>query len=70
MNDLKLFAKSNNQINSLVNRLYTQFSENVEEEFGIKKCGVLVLIREKVDKTKSRGFNPVNGKLIETTDVE
>ena len=40
--DLKLFAKSNDQIDSLVNTLYT-FSEDIGMEFGIKKCGVLVL---------------------------
>ena len=37
--DLKLFAKSNDQINSLVNTVYT-FSEDIGMEFGIKKCGV------------------------------
>ena len=70
MNDLKLFAKSNNQLNSLLNRVYKQFSEGVEIEFGIKKCGVLVLKRGKVDKAKSRGFNLVNGKLMKMIDVE
>ena len=35
--DLKLFAKSNDQIDSLVNRVYT-FSEDIGMEFGIKKC--------------------------------
>ena len=70
MNDLKLFAKSNNQLNSLLNRVYKQFSEGVEIEFGIKKCRVLVLKRGKVDKAKSRGFNLVNGKLMKMIDVE
>ena len=37
--DLKLFAKSNAQIDSLVNTVYT-FSEDIGMEFGIKKCGV------------------------------
>ena len=39
MDHLKLFAKSNDQIDSLVNTMYT-FSENIGIEFGIKKCRV------------------------------
>ena len=38
MDDLKLFAKSNDQINSLVHTVYT-LSEYIGKEFGIKKCG-------------------------------
>ena len=63
--DLKLFAKSNDQIDSLVNTVYT-FSEDIGMEFGIKKCGVLVLKRGNVDKAKSRGLNLPKGKLMET----
>ena len=49
MDDLKLFVKSNDQIDSIVNTVYT-FREDIGMEFGIKKCGVLVLKRRKVDK--------------------
>ena len=42
MDDLKLFATSHVQIDSLVNAVYT-FSEDIGMEFGIKKCGALVL---------------------------
>ena len=49
MDDLKLFAKSNGQINSMVNTVYT-FSEDIGLEFGIKKFEVLVLKRRKFDK--------------------
>ena len=38
MDDFKLFAKSNDQINSLVHLVYT-LSEYIGKEFGIKKCG-------------------------------
>ena len=55
MDVLKLFEKSNDQIDSLVNAVYT-FSEDIEVEFGIKKCGVLELKQGKVDKVNSRGF--------------
>ena len=60
MNDLKLLERSNDQIDSLVNTVYT-LSEDIGMEFGIKKCGVLVLKRGKVDKAKSRGLNLLNG---------
>ena len=48
MDDLKLFTKSHNQIDSLVHTVYT-LSEKIRMEFGIKKWGVLVLKRGKVD---------------------
>ena len=67
--DLKLFAKSHDQIASLVNTAYT-FSEDIGMEFGVKKCRVLVLKRGKADKAKSRGLNVPNGKSMETTDEE
>ena len=39
IDNLKLFAKSNDQNDSLVNTVHT-FSEDIGMEFGIKKCGV------------------------------
>ena len=69
MDYVKLFAKSYDQIDSLVNTAYT-FREDIRMEFGIKKCGVLVLKRGKVDKAKSRGLNLPNGKLMKTIDEE
>ena len=69
MDYVKLFAKSYDQIDSLVNTVYT-FREDIRMEFGIKKCGVLLLKRGKVDKTKSRGLNLPNGKLMKTIDEE
>ena len=39
MDNLKMFAKSKDQNDSLVNTVYT-FSEDIGMEFGIKKCGV------------------------------
>ena len=57
MDDLKLFTKSCDQIDSLVNTVHT-FNEDIGMEFRIKKCGVLVLKREKVDEAKSRFKSP------------
>ena len=69
MDDLKLFANSNDQIDSLANTVY-KISEDTGVEFGIKKCGVLVLKRGKVDKAKSKDLNLPNGKLMKTIDEE
>ena len=69
MDYVKLFAKSYDQIDSLVNTVYT-FREDIRMEFGIKKCGVLVLKRGKVDKAKSKDLNLPNGKLMKTIDEE
>ena len=67
MDGLKLFAKSNNQIDSLVDTVYT-FSEDIGIEIEVKKCRVLVLKRGKVDKAKRRGLNLPNGKFMKTID--
>ena len=64
MDNLKLFAKSNDQIDSLVNTVHT-FSEDIGMTFGITKCGVLVLKRRKVDKVNSRGLKSPKWKVDE-----
>ena len=69
MDDLKLFAKSNDQIDSLVSTVYT-VSEDIGMEFEIKKCEVLVPKQAKVDKGKIRSLNLSNGKLMKTADEE
>ena len=46
MDDLKRFGKSYEQIDSLVQTVHT-FSIDIGLEFGIRKCGVLVLKRGK-----------------------
>ena len=45
MDDLKLFAKSNDQNDSVVNTVYT-CSEDIGMEFGIKKCEFKYLTRK------------------------
>ena len=50
MDDLKLFAKSKNQIDSLMQTVHI-FSENTGMQFGIKNCGVLIMERGKVIRT-------------------
>ena len=50
IDDLKFFAKSKNQIDSLVQTVHI-FSEDIGMQFGIKKCGVLIMERGKVIRT-------------------
>ena len=44
MDDLKLFAKGKNQIDSLVHTVHI-FSEDIGMQFGLKKCGVHIMER-------------------------
>ena len=64
MDDLKLYCKNEKEIDSLVSTVHS-FSKDIKMEFGIQKCGVLVLKRGK--PIKSQGI-----KLGEevVTDVE
>ena len=50
MDDLNLFTKSKNQIDPLVQTRHI-FSEEIGMQFGIKKCGVLIMERGKVIRT-------------------
>ena len=47
MDDLKLFAKSKNQVDSLVQTVH-KFSEDIGMQIQIRKCGVLIKKRGKV----------------------
>ena len=47
MNDLKLYAKSEEQTNTLVRTVYV-FSTDIDMEFEIKKCGILTMKRRKI----------------------
>ena len=49
MDDLKLFGKSHDQIDSLVQTVF-RFSEDIGMEFGLKKCGVVILKKRKLVK--------------------
>ena len=47
MDDLKIFAKSEREVNGLVSTVQI-LSNDTGMEFGIKKCGALVMKRGKV----------------------
>ena len=65
MDDLKLFAKSKNQIDPLVQTAHI-FSEDIGMQFGIKKCGVLIMERGKVIRTD--GIRLPDGQHIKDID--
>ena len=50
MDDLKLYGKSENEIKRLVSTAEV-FSRDIGMEFGIKKCGVIIINRGKVKST-------------------
>ena len=49
MDDLKLYAKSEEQTSTLVRTVYV-FSTDIGMEFGIKKCGIFTMKRGKIVK--------------------
>ena len=51
MDDLKLYWKSENEIKGLVSTVEI-FSQDIGMEFGIKKCGVIIMNRGKVSQQK------------------
>ena len=50
IDELKLFAKSKNQIDSLLQTVHI-FSEDIGMQFAIKKCEVLIMERGRVIRT-------------------
>ena len=67
MDDLKLFGKSSKEIDSLIRTVFV-FSQDIQIEFGVKKCGVVIIKRGKV--VTSDGIQLPNGESIKTVDDE
>ena len=67
MDDLKLYAKSEEQTNALVRTVYV-FSTDIGMEFGIKKCGILTMKRGKI--VKSEGIKLPDGELMKQVGQE
>ena len=61
MNDLKLYAKSEEQGNTLAKAVHV-FSTGVGIDFGIKKCGILTMKRGKI--VKSEGMKLPHGEVM------
>ena len=67
MDDLKLFSKSESQIETLVGTVQI-FSTDIEMEFGLKKCGVLAIKRGKI--VRYYGIVLPNGGVMKEVDKE
>ena len=61
MDDLKRYAKSEEQTNTLVRTVYV-FSTDIGMEFEIKKCGILTMKRGKI--VRSDGIKLPDGRVI------
>ena len=60
MDDIKLYAKSENQIDSLIRTVQT-FSDDIGMKFGFEKCARLITKRGKI--TKTEGLKLENGTI-------
>ena len=60
MDDLKLYAKSEEQTNTLVKIVYV-FSTDIDVESGIKKCGILTMKRGEI--VRSEGVRLTDGEV-------
>ena len=67
MDDLKVYGKNKAEIESPVSTLQS-ISQDIGIEFGIKKCGVVVLKRVKLCKSES--IRLINGQTIKEVDDE
>ena len=67
MDDMKLFGRSSVEIDKLVSTVYL-VSADMQMEFGIRKCGVLVLKKGKV--VDSDGVQLPNGERMQSVEEE
>ena len=67
MDDLKLYAKSEEQTNTLVRTVYV-FRTDIGMEFGIKKCGILTMKRDKI--VKCEGIKLPDGEVMKQVGQE
>ena len=67
MDDLKLYAKSEEQTNTLVRTVYV-FSTDIGMEIAIKKCGILTMKRGKI--VKSEGIKLPHGEVMKQVGQE
>ena len=67
IDDFKLFSKTKGQLETLINSVRV-FSTDICMEFGIVKCGMLVIKKGKY--AESDGIKLPNEKEIQETDLE
>ena len=67
MDDLKLFSKSEEQMDTLVKTVHI-FSTDIGMEFGTKKCGILTMKRGKV--VRCEGVKLPNCEVMKEVEKE
>ena len=67
MDDLKLFAKNEEPIDTLVGTVHV-FSTDIGMEFGMRKCGILTMKREKV--VRNEGLKLPNNEVMKEVEKE
>ena len=67
MDDLKLFYKSEKQMDTLVRTVHV-FSTDIGIEFGMKKCGILTMKRGKV--VRCEGIKLPNCEVMKEVEKE
>ena len=67
MDDLKIFARNDNEVDSLVQTI-GQCSTDIGMEFGISKCSVVTLKRGR--RVESRGIKLPDGEEMTEPDCE
>ena len=67
MDDLKLYAKTEEQTNTLVRTVYV-FSIDIGMESGIKSCGILTIKRGNI--VKSEGIKLPDGEVMKQVGQE
>ena len=65
MDDLKLYGKTESELEDLIG-VVSKFSKDIGMEFGLDKCGVLVI--EKGVKVKHEGIKLPDGKVMKEID--
>lgn len=69
MDDLELFAKSEEQIDTLV-RTFHVFSTDIGMESGMKKCGILTMKRGKVVRCEGIMLPSSNNEVMKEVEKE
>ena len=67
MDDLKLYGRSEERIDSLIKTVHI-LSRGIGIEFGIKKCGLLILKRGKI--VRRQGLELPNGEIMKEMEQE
>ena len=67
MDDLKLYAKYEKQIDTLIN-IVRVFTDDIRIEFGISKCAILIMETGKV--VKCYGISMPGNRIMKILEVE